>query len=71
MSDTSHFMYEIRQGLVWKIVSKEYFPGKQNDLVSEYSRWYGAQEKKFYPFRGNVCEVILLTLVNSSIPGAM
>lgn len=45
MSDTSHFLSEIRQGLVWKIVFEEYFHGKQNNLVSEYSRWCGAQEK--------------------------
>lgn len=46
MSDTFHFLCEISQGLVWKIVSEEYFHGKQNNLVSEYSRWYAAKEKK-------------------------
>lgn len=54
MSDTFHFLCEISQGLVWKIVSEEYFRGKQNNFVSEYSRWNAAKEKKFYPFRGNV-----------------
>lgn len=51
MSDTFHFLREISQGLVWKIVSEEYFHGKQNNLVSEYSRWYAAKPKKNLPFQ--------------------
>lgn len=50
ISDTFQFLCEINQGLVWKIVSEKYFHGKQNDLVSEYSRWYPAKEN-ILPFQ--------------------
>lgn len=71
MNDILHFLREISQGLVWKIASEEYFHGEQNNLVSAYSRWYAAKEKNICRFRGKVCKVILLTFVNSSLPGAM
>lgn len=37
MSDTFHFLCEINQGYV-NNCSEKYFHGRQNNLVSEYSR---------------------------------
>lgn len=49
MSDTFNFLCEINQGYV-NNCSEKYFHGRQNNLVSEYSRWYAAK-KKIYHFR--------------------
>lgn len=50
MSDTFHFLCEINQGYM-NNCSEKYFHGRQNNLVSEYSRWYAAKKKKNLPFQ--------------------